>query len=184
MAHRLDRHLQIVRHVADLLDTESSSSHVKRVLRTYLNRLEDQAPRRGRGAATGHFIDHVIGVSNRYWPGLFHTYEHPQIPATTSSLEGFFGSSKRQARLTTGRKSTAGGRLESCAEVVVRLQALQQALPPEALGQSLAAVSPQTYSQTKKRLRALREPARERRSIQRNLPAYLKRVLDDWNDSS
>lgn len=184
IAHRLGRHVQIVRHVAHLLDTDSSSRQVKRVLRTYLNRLEDQAPRRGQGAVTGRFVDHVVGVSNRYWPGLFHTYDNPQIPSTTTSLEGFFGASKRGARLTTGRKSTAGGRLESCAEAVVRVQALVQALSPEALAVHLAAVSPQTYEQTRRRLRSLREPARERRSIQRDPERYLDRILVNWFDTS
>lgn len=42
---------------------------------------------------TGRFVDHVVALSNRYWPGLFHTYDHPQIPNTTTGLEGFFGSS-------------------------------------------------------------------------------------------
>ncbi len=81
-------------------------------------------------------------------------------PDTTTGLEGSFGSSMRDARRTAGRKSTAGGRLESCAEGVVRVQALQQAMPPEALRTCVAAVSPQPCERTRRRLRGLREPAR------------------------
>ena len=124
MANRLDRHVGIIRHVAHRLDTDSASAPVKRVLRTYLNRLQRNAPRRGRGAATGRFVDHVVGVSNRYWPGLFHCYDHPLIPRTSNELEGFFGSSKRGARMTTGRKSTAGGKLESSGPVVGTIQVI------------------------------------------------------------
>jgi hypothetical protein len=108
----------------------------------------------------------------------------PQIPSTTSGLEGFFGSSKRGVRQTTGRKSTAGGRIESCAEVVVRLQALLGSLPSEHLHESLLAVPSETYRQTRQRLYSLRQPARERRSIQRDHERYLDRVLDDWLDTS
>lgn len=184
MANRLKRHVDIVRHIAHLLDSQSSARQVKRVLRTYLNRLEDAAPRQGRGAITGRFIDHVVGVSNRYWSGLFHSYDHPQIPSTTSGLEGFFGSSKRGVRQTTGRKSTAGGRLESCAEVVVRVQALLQCLTPTQLNEYLRGVPPETYRKTRQRLHRLRQPARERRSIQRDLDRYIDGVLREWLDTS
>jgi hypothetical protein len=39
-------------------------------LRRYLNPLGKHAPRRGRGAQTGHFIDHLLKLANSYWPGL------------------------------------------------------------------------------------------------------------------
>lgn len=183
LARRMDRHVDIVRHIARLLDSTSSSRQVKRVLRTYLNRLQGETPRPGRGAVTGGFIDHVVKVSNRYWSGLFHAYDDPRIPRTTNGLEGFFGSSKNGIRRTTGRMSTAGGKFESCGEAVVRIQALLQTMPPDALAQRLAAVAPQSYRESKRRLRRLQHPARERRSIQRNPQRYLDRVLDEWLDS-
>ena len=128
-ANRTARHLEIVRHVARTLDSDSSSAQVKRGLRRYLNRLGREAPRRGRGAHTGHFVDHLIKLADRYWPGLFHTYDHPDIPRTSNGIEGFFGSIKRSVRSTTGRASTAGGKMESCAEFAVRAQALAQTMP-------------------------------------------------------
>jgi hypothetical protein len=166
------------------LDSKNSATQVKRTLRTYLNRTADQAPRRGRGAATGHFIDHVVAVSNRYWPGLFHCYDNPRIARTTNALEGFFGSSKRGVRQTTGRKSTVGGRLESCGEVVVRLQALQKTMSPADLARHITAVSPKTYQQTQQRLDRLRAPARERRSIQRDPQRFLDSVVSKWINTS
>lgn len=184
VANRVSRHVGIIRRVAHIFQSENSSTQVKRVLRTYLNRIAKKSPRRGRGAVTGHFIDHVLQVSSRYWPGLFHCYDHPEIPRTTNALEGFFGSSKRGVRQRTGRKSTAGGRLESCGEVIVRLQALLQTMPPGTLGAHLTAVSPETYRQTRQRLDRLREPARQRRSIQRDPQRYLDRILGQWLDTS
>lgn len=182
--NRVARHLEIVRHVAHLLDRSGPASQAKRVLRTYLNRLEEEAPRRGRAAATGHFVDHVVKVSNSYWPGLFHTYDHPQIPRTTNELEGFFGTSKQGVRRTTGRMSTAGGKLESCGEAILRTEALLHSLPATEVKERIEAVSPESYQQSKDRLHKMQEPARERRSIQRNVVDYLKRLLGRWFNSS
>jgi hypothetical protein len=176
--------VEIVRHVAHVLDTDGPARQVKRVLRTYLNRLEATAPRRGRGAATGGFIDHLVKKSNSYWPGLFHTYDHPEIPPTTNGLEGFFGSSKGAVRRATGRMSTAGGKFETCGEAVIRTRALLGGMDPTALAERLRAVTPEKYRDGKRRLRQLQEPARERRSIQRNPGRFLERTLAEWLDTS
>mgnify|MGYP001570721695 CR=1 FL=1 len=50
-----------------------------------------------------------------------------------------------------------------------------------ALGERLRAVTPE---KSKRRLRQLQEPARERRSIQRNPGRFLQRILAEWLDSS
>ena len=182
-ANRLDRHVEIVRHVAHLLDTDNAGSQVKRVLRRYLNRLEEEAPRRGRGAQTGHFIDHLIKTADSYWDGLFHTYDHPKIPRTTNSIEGFFGSSKHSLRSTSGRRSTAGGKMESSGELVVQVQTLVGIMTKPDFEQRLGEVSASDFAASKSRLRRLREPARERRSIQRNPAAFLARTLETWRAS-
>lgn len=180
VANRSSRHLEIVRHVTHILDTDKPATQVKRILRTYLNRLERKAPRRGRGAQTGHFVDHVVKLANRYWPGLFHAYNNPLIPRTSNSIEGFFGSIKRSLRSTTGRASTAGGKMETCAEFVVRAQALTRSLPKAELDDLLDAVPDAAFKPQKQELLRIRAPARERRSIQRNLGAFLERTLNSW----
>ena len=155
-------------------------AQVKRVLRGYLNRLEEQAPQRGRGAQTRHFIKHLVGVSNRYWPGLFHAYDHPEIPRTSNALEGFFGSSKRAMRSTTGCSSTSGGKMQSCGEVVIRVQALTRTMPKSEVDLLLGQVSDAAFAASKRQLRDLREPARQRRSFQRRPSRFLGRVLREW----
>ncbi len=156
------------------------SAQVKRVLRGYLNRLAAQAPRRGRGARTGHFVDHVVKVANSHWPGLFHTYDHPEIPSTTTALEGFFGASKRALRSTTGCASTAGGKMQSCGEFAIGAQALTRTMSKTELDRHLTDVSDAAFAASKQRLQRLREPARERRSIQRRLEGFLARTLGEW----
>lgn len=179
-ANRSERHLEIVRHMARILDSDSSGSQVKRVLRRYLNRLQEQAPRRGRGAQTGHFVDHLTRLADRYWSGLFHTYDHPEIPRTSNGIEGFFGSIKRSLRSTTGRASTAGGKMETCGELAVCAAALVRATPKTTLDPLLEAVPDGDFQTRKQELLRIRAPARERRSIQRDLGSFLGRVLAEW----
>jgi len=156
------------------------AAQVKRVLRRYLNRLEERAPRRGRGAQTGHFVDHLVKLANSYWPGLFHAYDHPEIPRTTNAMEGFFGSSKRSLRSTTGRSSTAGGKMQSCGEFAIGAQALTRTLSKAELDQHLTAVPDAAFVASKQHLLRLGEPSRERRSIQRRLDVFLGRTLAAW----
>jgi hypothetical protein len=156
------------------------AAQVKRVLRRYLHQLEALAPRRGRGAPTGHFVDHLVKLSTSYWPGLFHTYDHPDLPRTNNALEGVFGSSKHAQRCTTGRASTAGGKLQSCGEFALGAQALMATLTKPDLDQHLTGVSDADFATSKQHLRCLGEPARERRSIQRRLAAFLERTVAAW----
>lgn len=180
-ANRTGRHVEIVRHLARILDTDRHPGpQVKRILRRYLNRLEQHAPRRGRGAQTGQFVDHLVSLADRYWPGLFHTYDHPQIPRTSNGIEGFFGSIKRSRRSTSGRASTAGGKMETCGEFVVRAETLSRTMPKAMLDGLLEAVPDVAFATRKRELLRIRAPARERRSIQRDLGAFLERALDAW----
>ena len=156
------------------------AAQVKRVLRRYLNRLQAQAPRRGRGAQTGHFVDHLVKLANSYWPGLFHAYDHPEIPRTTNAMEGFFGSSKRSLRSTTGRSSTAGGKMQSCGEFAIGAQALMRTMSKAELDQHLNAVPDAAFVASKQQLLRLCGPSRERRSIQRRLDVFLSRTLAEW----
>lgn len=180
VAARLARHVEMVRHIAHILASRKPAREVKRQLSRYLNRLQKEAPRRGRGALTGRFVDHLVKVSRRYWPGLFHTYDDPRIPSTTNELESLFGSTKRAARRTSGRKSTVGGKLESIGEALVRVQALLQILPRAQLTDLLANVPPERFATSEQRLSALKEPARRRRSYQRDPERYMKAALGLW----
>ena len=182
-ANRLERHLEIVRQVAHILDTDGSARQVRRTLGRYLRRLEKRAPRRGRGAHTGRFVDNLVKLYKSYKTGLFHTYDHPQIPRTSNSIEGFFGSIKRSLRSTTGRASTAGGKMESCPEFVVQAQTLARLMPRAGLEQYLNAVPDSSFVNGKRELLRAREPARERRSIKRRPGDFLDRILAAWRAS-
>jgi hypothetical protein len=48
-------------------------------------------------------------VTTSYWPGLFHCYDHADLPRTNNDLEQYFGSARYHERRATGRKCAAPG---------------------------------------------------------------------------
>lgn len=48
-------------------------------------------------------------VTTSYWPGLFHCYDHVDLPRTNNDLEQYFGSARYHERRATGRKQAAPG---------------------------------------------------------------------------
>ncbi len=48
-------------------------------------------------------------VTVSYWPGLFHCYDHADLPRTNNDLEQYFGSARYHERRTTGRKAASPG---------------------------------------------------------------------------
>jgi hypothetical protein len=48
-------------------------------------------------------------VTTSYWPGLFHCYDHADLPRTNNELEQYFGSARYHERRTTGRKGASPG---------------------------------------------------------------------------
>jgi len=178
LAKRLDRRVNVLRKIAHILKTESVSGQVKRILRTYLNKLEKQVPRRGRKSSYSSFIEHLIALSERYWEGLFHCYDHPHIPATNNGLESEFGATKRSQRKVTGRSSTAGGLMESVGELVFKARCLLKYVSD--LAERIRQISNENYREVMEKLRKFQEPARQRRSFQRSPESYLHNLLCTW----
>ncbi len=48
-------------------------------------------------------------VTTSYWPGLFHCYDHADLPRTNNDLEQLFGSVRYHERRATGRKQASPG---------------------------------------------------------------------------
>jgi hypothetical protein len=181
LARRLALQVGMLRKIAHILDSESSGAQVQRMLRTYLNRQLDSAPERGRGAPRGDFIREVVKIADRFWPGLFHTYDIIGLPRTNNDIERLFGAVKRQDRKSTGRKSTAGGPLETCAEFV--LESWSSLMQRPTVKERLRDVSPQALQKARKDLEQLAEPARNRRSIQRDPEDHLESAMQAWEET-
>jgi len=75
-------------------------------------------------------LEHFLKVTRSYWPGLFHTYDRPEVPKTNNDLEQLFGSHRFHERRASGRKmATPGmvvrGKVRLVAAVATRLRARQ-----------------------------------------------------------
>ena len=79
---------------------------VRRRLRGLLGAIA--RPRRGAGEL-GPAIDHFLKVTRSYWPGLFATYDAPDLPRTNNDLEQLFGSYRHHERRASGRKAASPG---------------------------------------------------------------------------
>jgi hypothetical protein len=175
---RLRFQLGVVRKIAHILKSTSTSGQVRRILSTYLNKLEREAPTRGRGAPRGDFMRAVVDLTDRYWDGLFHCYDIPELPKNNNDQEQLFNIIKRLERKATGRKSTVGGPLESCAEFLVEAWSALDEHPQVA--RFFKEIPAERLQAARKELEALAEPARLRRSIQRDPDGHLEGVLAGW----
>ena len=182
LAKRLSRQVTIVREIAHLLGQEVSSEKVKGELLAYLEKLEKESPRRGRGAAQGHFHDQVIAVTRRFWTGLLACYDVEGLPNNNNALESFFRALKYHFRRVHGTKSTAGGVLESIAPLVVLLWPDLHQMPDlEALLRDLSA---EQLQRARDGIQELAQPARERRSFRRNRKGQLESAFTAFTEQT
>jgi hypothetical protein len=79
--------------------TTPLSSSVRAQLDDYLQRLR---LRSDLNAPLLAFRKHVLALTERYAPGLFHCYDFPGLPRTNNDLESLFGRLRRQTLLTSG----------------------------------------------------------------------------------
>lgn len=181
LVRRLQRQVEIVRKVAHILKSTASGSQVRRMLATYLNQLLKLAAAKDPTNPLGRFIHHLDTMADRYWAGLFHCYDVPDLPPNNNELEQQFGRFKRVERKATGRKSTSGGPLETCAEFLLEAWDAVIALPN--LENLLKEVTDSQLQAAMDKMALLSEPARIKRSIQRNPDAFLAEALEKWRKS-
>ncbi len=182
----MHRHTDILRGVAHELsasperaDRPASAKEAQQRFEAHLHELAADAPRRGMGAATGHFIDDLLRRYSRYGEHLFHCFDDPRIPATTNDLEGFFGSAKRLVRRATGCKSTTNSVVTNLgADALLAYHIVRQ---PEAKARIASAeVDRDAFMHARSRLAEIEAPATRRRSMVRNLRPRLAELRDAW----
>lgn len=180
LARRLGLQVVMLREIAHILDSECNAKQVERTLKTYLRGKVKDAPKRGRGAPRGDFILQVKEISDRFWPGLFYCYDIDGLPRTNNDIERMFGNIKRQDRKATGRKSTAGGPLETAAEFV--LESWSTLVLHEDWRERLKAIPKKKLEAARKELATLAGRAHDRRSIQRDPDSHLEEILAEWRE--
>lgn len=110
--HALWREVEVgykwVHRAAHLLtnDEKQTASQVRQNYETLLAEME-QAPTISETVTT--MLTAFRKVTTSYWPGLFHCYDHADLPRTNNDLEQYFGSARHHERRTTGRKAASPG---------------------------------------------------------------------------
>jgi hypothetical protein len=181
LAQRLAKQVQMIRKVAHILNFTAEGSQIKRMLATYLNQLLRQAASLKSASPLGEFIRQLDALADRYWSGLFPCYDVPDLPRNNNGMEQQFSRFKRVDRRATGRKSTAGGPLETCAEFL--LEAWDAVLTTPNLKELLSEVTDDQLQDAMDKIAELSEEARTKRSIQRDLDGFLSEALEAWKKS-
>lgn len=85
-------------------DEKLSAAGVRQTYETLLAEME-QTPTASEPLAT--MLSTFRKVTTSYWPGLFHCYDHTDLPRTNNELEQYFGSARYHERRATGRKQAS-----------------------------------------------------------------------------
>ena len=87
-------------------DDKLLASGVRQTYETLLTEME-HTPTSSEPLAT--MLSTFRKVTTSYWPGLFHCYDHADLPRTNNALEQYFGSARYHERRTSGRKQASPG---------------------------------------------------------------------------
>jgi hypothetical protein len=87
-------------------DEKQTAAQVRHTYEDLLAEME-QAPISSETLAT--MLSTFRKVTTSYWPGLFHCYDHADLPRTNNELEQYFGSARYHDRRATGRKQASPG---------------------------------------------------------------------------
>ena len=87
-------------------DNKLSAAMMRQTYETFLADME-QTPTSSEPLAT--MLSTFRKVTASYWPGLFHCYDHVDLPRTNNDLEQYFGSARYHERRATGRKQASPG---------------------------------------------------------------------------
>ncbi len=158
-----------VHQAADILGNPQHhrASLVRRRYRSLLKRIRRNATGRSLLAAA---LRHFLKVTDRYWPGLFHCYDVPDLPRTNNALEQLFGSTRHHERRCTGRKVASPGLvLRGSVRVVAGLGTRQRCFQ----GTELAPADLDTWRTLRAGLEQRRHTRTLRQRFRRGPTAYL-----------
>jgi hypothetical protein len=149
-----------------------TAAAVAEQLQTCLNELDAEAVAPDLVA----FRQHGQKVSRSYWTGLFHCYDHPDIPRTNNGMESHFRDTQRRILRTTGQR----GRTRR----ILHRQGAWELIPhPETEAASLAALrqlDPADLAAERQRMNQHAERFRLHTRASRQTKARLDQVEQQW----
>ncbi|NTV99825.1 MAG: transposase, partial [Oscillochloris sp.] len=149
-----------------------TAAGVAQELQTCLEQLEQEVVAPDLVA----FRQHLQKVSRSYWPGLFHCYDHPDIPRTNNGMESLFRDTQRRILRTTGQK----GRTR---RILHRLGAWEVLGHPPTEADCLSAlrqIAPSDLVDEQQRMRQHGERFRLHTRAPRQTKAQLDRLEQRW----
>jgi hypothetical protein len=177
------RQVSVLNAIAYILgQKKSSGATVEASLQTYLDELSGTVSEEDKKSGWSAFVCHVVAVTARFKKGLFHCYDNPLLPSNNNATEGFFGALKRFSRRITGRQSTSGGPIETCAEFFVEAFSLFRSSDHPELLAILSEISVEELDNARDEFKKLAQPAKNKRSIARDTDLALKRILEEWTN--
>jgi hypothetical protein len=165
-----------VRQITSVLDRAAeqalSGEQVAQQLQEYLEQI---AQHQGSPLLRG-FGQHLHKVSRSYWSGLFHCYDHADIPRTNNGMESHFRDTQSRLLRSTGQK----GRTRRCLH---RFGAWELLPGPSSEAAGVGAfrqITPQALALEQQRMRDHQERFRLHTRSPRQTTAQLERLQQQW----
>jgi hypothetical protein len=115
-------------------------------------------------------LEHFAHVTRRWHSGLFHCYDHAELPQTNNDLEQLFGSYRYHERRTTGRKAASPATVLRGA---VRLLAATATRGRLVTARELARANRERWRELRAQLERRRRARVQRTRFRRNPEQYL-----------
>lgn len=168
----------VIRQVLDaagLPSEQNRGAGADAVARQLAQVLGELADRQDLSAWLQSVREHVCGVSERYWSGLFVCYEVVGVPRTNNDLEALFGLTRQRIRQQTGAKQVRRVIARSGAWLIYPCDA-----DVEALQQRLAGVRYEVYQQERAQFEQRQGRFRQRLRWRRNRSGVLDELEAQW----
>jgi hypothetical protein len=123
---------QWLHQVASILQNHEhrDGAGVQEQLQAQLSTMQDH---QDQVAALGNVVEIFSKVTANYAPGLFYTYDVPDVPPTNNALEQCFGSVRWHERRATGRTTVPGFLVRSPVRVLAAVASHSQCFCVQAL---------------------------------------------------
>lgn len=152
---------------------EKKGKQVRRQLRGLLTKMRQEAKRarQAKRKKLAEALEHFGKVTRSYEAGLFHCYDHAEVPRTNNDLEQLFGSHRYHERRASGRK---GGSPTVVVRGPVRVVAALVTRQKEPTPEELVPRDPEKWRQLRDELQRRRGERTKHRRFRRNPEAYLR----------
>lgn len=161
---------------------EKKGKQVRRQLRGLLTRMRHQAKRarKAKQKKLAEALEHFDKVTGSYEPGLFHCYDHAEVPRTNNDLEQLFGSHRYHERRASGRQ---GGSPTVVVRGRVRLVAALVTRQKEPKAEELVLRDQEKWQRLREDLQRRRGERTKHRRFRRDPEAYLRDLESKFTQS-